>query len=158
MIKKGQADNRRTKIISVNKKARYDYHVLETYEAGLVLSGAEVKSVRCGEVSLKESYIRPIRGELFLIGAHIAPYAFSGLADYDPVRKRKLLMHRMEIDKLRGSVERKGLTLIPLSIYLKGGYAKLEVALAKGKAAPDKRQGIKERESKRDAARAMKQK
>ena len=147
-----------SKVIAVNRKARFDYHVIETFEAGLVLTGAEMKSIRGGGISLAESYIQPIRGELFLLNAHIPPYAHSGLKEYDPLRKRKLLMHLEEIDKLRGRVEQKGLTLVPLSLYLKRGYAKLELALVKGKAGPDKRQSIKERDSKRELARVMKSK
>jgi SsrA-binding protein len=143
------------KVIVVNKKARFDYHILETFEAGIVLSGAEIKSVRAGGVSLNQSFIFPYGEELFLQGAHIAPYSHSGALEYDPTRKRKLLLHRHEIDKLRARVEQKGLTIVPLQLYLKRGRAKLEIALAKGKADPDKRDSIKEREGKREVARAM---
>jgi SsrA-binding protein len=144
------------KIMVVNRKARFDYHIVEVFEAGLVLTGQEIKSIRAGGASLAESYIRPKHSELFLVGCHIQLYSHSGLREYDPVRDRKLLMHRSEIDKLRGKVESKGFTLVPLSLYLKDGYAKLEVALAKGKAAPDKRDATKEREAQRDMARAIK--
>jgi len=143
-------------VISVNKKARFDYTVLETFEAGLVLSGNEIKSVRAGGVTLAESYIRPENGEMLLIGAHIKEYAFSHDAKYNPARVRKLLMHRREIDRLRGRVEMKGLTLVPMRIYIKQGLAKLELALAKGKDAPDKRHSIMAREKDREAERAMK--
>ncbi len=143
------------KIIVVNKKARFDYHILETYEAGIVLSGAEIKSVRKGGASLNQSFVLPYGEELFLQGAHIAPYDHSGALDYDPTRKRKLLMHRHEIDKLRARVETKGLTIVPLQMYLLRGRAKLEIGLAKGKANPDKRDSIKEREGKREVARAI---
>ena len=144
------------KVIANNKKARFNYHIEETYEAGVVLTGAEIKSIRAGAISLAESYIVPDKGELFLLNAHIKPYAFDSSNRYDPVRRRKLLMHKHEIDKLRGRVEAKGYTLVPTKVYLKHGLAKVEVGLAKGKAAPDKRQTIKEREAKRDAERAMK--
>lgn len=145
------------KIICENRKARFSYEIIETFEAGLVLTGAEIKSVRQGGVSLGESYVRPDKAELLLINAHIQPYAFeSRKAEYDPIRKRKLLLNRREIDKLRGGVERKGLTIIPLKMYLKRGLAKLEIALAKGKASADKRQSVKDRDAKREAARAMK--
>lgn len=144
------------KIISQNKKARFEYHIIETFEAGLVLTGAEIKSIRANGITLTESYIRPERGEIFLLNAHIKPYSYSAERDIDPLRKRKLLLNKREIDKLRGRVEQKGLTIVPLSLYLKHGIAKLEIGLAKGKAAPDKRQTIKERESKREVDRALK--
>jgi SsrA-binding protein len=144
------------KVVALNKKARFDFHILEKFEAGLVLSGAEIKSVRNGAISLAESYIAPSRGELFLVGAHIKPYAFNADPDYDPVRRRKLLMHKREITKLAKGVEAKGCTIVPLQVYLKRGFAKLEIGLAKGKAAPDKRQNIKEREAKREMGRIMK--
>jgi SsrA-binding protein len=144
------------KIMVVNRKARFDYHIVEVFEAGLVLTGQEIKSIRDGGASLAESYIRPKRSELFLVGCHIQQYSHSSLKEYDPVRERKLLMHRSEIEKLSHKVESKGFTLVPLSLYLKDGYAKLELALAKGKAAPDKRDSTKEREANRDMARAMK--
>lgn len=143
------------KIVCVNRKARFNYQILETFEAGLVLTGAEIKSVRKGEISLEESYIAPRNGELWLLNAHVKGYQFSDQAEYDPVRRRKLLMHKHEINKLTSRVEQKGLTLVPLQLYLRKGRAKLELALAKGKAAPDKRQTIKEREADREARRAM---
>lgn len=146
------------KIISLNKKARFDYFIIETFEAGLVLTGSEIKSVKQGGISLAESYVAPKDGELFLMGAHIKPYSFSADQTYDPTRKRKLLMHKKEIQRLSARVAQKGLTLVPLQIHLKGGYAKLEIALAKGKAAPDKRDNIKKRESERDMKRAMSRK
>ena len=145
-----------SKLICDNKKARFDYQMIETFEAGLVLSGAEIKSVRHGGVSLVESYVRPEGNEFFVIGMNIKPYDFLGTPNYNPTRKRKLLLHKKEIDKLRGGVEKKGLTIIPLKLYLKGGYAKMLVALAKGKAAPDKRESIKRREADREARRAIK--
>ena len=144
------------KIICVNKKARFNYHILEKFEAGLVLTGPEIKSIRKGEVNIEQSYITPHNGELFLVGAHIKPYQFSADPDYDPIRRRKLLMHKHEINKLAARVEQKGLTIVPLQLHFRRGYAKLEIALAKGKDAPDKRRTIKEREGKVEAARAMK--
>ena len=142
--------------VALNKKARFNYHFLETYEAGIVLTGAEIKSVRDGGLSLVESYVRPHEGELFLIGAYIQPYKHSDDPKYNPTRRRKLLMHKREIERLAGRVNEQGLTLVPVRVYLKKHLAKLEVALAKGKAAPDKRQSIKEREAKRSVERAMK--
>lgn len=144
------------KIISENRKARFNYHIIESFEAGIVLTGAEIKSIRNTGVSIGESYIRPNGSELVLIGAHINPYSHAIDTSYDPVRQRKLLLHRREINKLIASTERKGMTIVPLKVYLKGGRAKVEIALAKGKDAPDKRQTIKGREANREAARAVK--
>lgn len=142
------------KVIAQNKKARFEYHIIETFEAGMVLTGAEIKSIRSGGISLNESYVRPHRDGVWLLNSHIKPYSHSGgEKEYDPVRPRKLLLHKHEIDQLRGKVEAKGMTLVPLSIYLKNGRAKLEVALAKGKDNPDKRDSIKERDAKRELAR-----
>lgn len=146
------------KIVCLNRKARFNYHILETFEAGLVLSGPEIKSIRKGDVSIAESFVLPYQNELYLIGAHIKPYAFSADKDYDPVRRRKLLMHRHEIDKVTGRVQEKGLTLVPLQLHFKAGRAKIELAIAKGKNAPDKRDSIKERESKREVDRAIRDK
>lgn len=155
--KKGSDGTPGVKTIAVNRKARFNYHLQETFEAGLVLTGGEIKSIREGRINLEESYIVVRNSELFLMQAHIAPYRFDTNTGYDPVRRRKLLMHKHEIDRLRGKVEAKGFTLVPTKIYLKRGYAKLELALAKGKAAPDKRETVKAREAKREAERAMKQ-
>lgn len=143
------------KLVVQNKKARFDYHIIDTFEAGIVLTGSEIKSMRLGEVSISESYIRPDKGEIFLISAHIKPYSFDSNKDYDPTRKRKLLMHKHEIEKLQGNVDQKGLTIVPLRIYFKRGRAKIEIALAKGKDAPDKRQTAKDRDSQREIARAI---
>ncbi len=143
------------KIVAVNRKARFDYHISDSVEAGLVLSGAEIKSIRNGEVTIGEAYVRPQGGELFLLNAYIKPYALSGDKEYNPLRPRKLLLHRREIDKLVRELETKGTTLVPLQIHLKRGRAKLEIALGKGKAGPDKRQDIKKREVQRDLARAL---
>jgi SsrA-binding protein len=144
------------RVLAVNRKARFEYEILETTEAGLVLTGAEIKSIRAGNLNLAESYIRPKDGELFLIGAHISPYSHSGLKDYDPVRPRKLLLKKNEILRLKAKVEQKGLTIVALDVHLSRGYAKLLIALAKGKSAPDKRRTTQEREQKREVARALK--
>lgn len=144
------------KIISENKKARFHYHIIEAFEAGIAIQGYEIKSIRQGGVSIAESYVRPEGGEMFVMGMHINPYSFNPDASYNPERKRKLLLHKREILRLTSNVEKKGLTIVPLKIYLKHGIAKLEIALAKGKAAPDKRRVIQEREGNREALRAMK--
>lgn len=143
------------KVITANRKARFDYQILETFEAGLVLTGAEIKSIRAGEITVNEAYVRPQGGELFLLNAYIKPYAHSGDTEYDPRCPRKLLMHKREIDKLIRELETQGTTIVPLQVYLKKGRAKLEIALGKGKAAPDKRQDIKKREAEREVAREM---
>jgi SsrA-binding protein len=144
------------KIIALNKKARFNYELLENYEAGLVLTGNEIKAIRQGNITLNEAYVRVQDGELWLVGAHITEYSHSSERDYNPTRKRKLLMKRTEINRLQGRVDQKGLTIVPVSIYLKDGYAKLEVALAKGKDAPDKRKTLIEREQKRTMERLTK--
>jgi SsrA-binding protein len=154
-MSKGAIKESGEKLIVQNKRARFDFHIIETFEAGIVLTGSEIKSIRLGEVSIAESYIRPEQGEIFLLAAHIKPYAFNSNKDDEAARKRKLLMHKHEIEKLRGNVEQKGLTIIPLRMYFKRGRAKLEIALAKGKDAPDKRQTTKDRESQREIARAV---
>jgi SsrA-binding protein len=154
----GKAGTEGAKTVVVNKKARFNYAIEESFEAGLVLTGSEIKSIREGRANIAESYIRPVEGELFLVQAHITEYSHSHDPKYDPLRKRKLLMHKREIEKLSARVEAQGFTLVPLSIYLKRGKAKLQVALAKGKAAPDKRRVTRERELDREASRAMKRK
>jgi SsrA-binding protein len=146
------------KILAANRKARFDYHILDTFEAGLVLTGAEIKSMRSGEMSISESYVRPERGELYLLNAHIQPYSHSGDKEYDPRRPRKLLMHRKEIDRLIRELETKGTTIVPLQVHLRKGRAKVQIGLGKGKAAPDKRQDIKKREINREITRAMSKK
>lgn len=143
--------------IAQNRKAWHDYFIEQKHEAGMVLHGWEVKSMRAGRAQLKEAYVVIENGELFLIGSHISPLPSASTHIHpDPVRKRKLLLHRQEIGKLIGSVERKGYTLVPLSLYWKKGKAKIEIGLAKGKQAHDKRASIKERESNRELARAVK--
>jgi SsrA-binding protein len=143
------------KVITANRKARFDYHIIETFEAGLVLTGAEIKSVRAGEITVNEAYVRPQGGELFLLNAYIKPYSHSGDKEYDPRRPRKLLMHKREIAKLIRELEAKGTTIVPLQVHLKTGRAKLDIGLGKGKAAPDKRQDIKKKEAQREVAREL---
>lgn len=146
------------KILVENRKARFDYHIIETFEAGMVLTGHEIKSIRNGGANLQEAYVRASNGEIYLIGAHITPYSFTKHEEIDPVRPRKLLMHKAEIMKIQGRTTQKGFTVVPLEIYLKRGLAKLKIGLAKGKSSPDKRNTIKDREAKRDIARAMRKK
>jgi len=154
---KQQAEDGGIKIVAVNRKATAGYLIVERFVAGIVLSGAEIKSIRQGEVNIAESFVRPQQGEIYLIQAHVKEYKFSDLKDYDPQRRRKLLMHKHEIQKLTAKVETKGLTIVPLKLYLKRGRAKLEIALGKGKTGPDRRLAIRTREMKREAERAMKQ-
>ncbi len=146
------------KNIAVNRKAYHDFSILETYEAGLVLKGTEVKSLREGKVSLRESFAQFENNELYLVNMHISPYAFGNIFNVDPKRKRKLLLHQQEIDRLKGQVAEKGLTLVPLRIYFKRGYAKIELALVKGKKLYDKRRVLAEREAQREVERELKHK
>ena len=144
------------KPIAQNKKARHEYFIMSKYEAGIVLTGTEVKSIREGKVNLKDSYAHLEHGELWLIGTHISPYTQGNINNHDPLRKRKLLMHVREIDRLKRSIEEKGLTLVPLSLYFSGGRVKVELGLARGKHQYDKRQDNAERDAKRDMDRARK--
>jgi len=139
------------KVVATNRKARHEYFVLETFEAGIALQGSEIKSIRAGHISLAESYIRIDGHEAWLEDAHIAPYEQASINNHDPRRPRKLLLHRDEIEKLWTNVRQKGVTVIPLKVYLKDGRAKIEIALAKGKKLYDKRAEI----TKRDAAREI---
>lgn len=142
--------------VTVNRKARHDYDILETYEAGIALTGPEVKSIRQGKISLSEAYSRVNKGELWIYNMHIAPYDPVLQRNYDPRRPRKLLMHRREIDRLMGLTQQRGLTLIPLRVYFnERGYAKVELGLAKGKRKVDRRREIMEREMKREVDRAL---
>ncbi|MGE0682568.1 MAG: SsrA-binding protein SmpB [Candidatus Binatia bacterium] len=143
------------KIICLNRRARFDYHIEETHEAGIVLTGGEVKSLREGRANLKDSYGRIDKGEAVLINAHINSYEPAHYFNTEPTRTRKLLMHKKEIMRLMGKVQEQGLTLIPLRLYFKDGRAKVELALAKGKKLYDKRETTREREVQRDIARAM---
>lgn len=144
------------KNITVNKKAYYEYIILEKYEAGIALSGTEVKSLREGKANLQDSYAKIENGEAWLFNCHISPYEKGSYNNLEPKRKRKLLLNKSEIKKLIGATQQKGLTLIPVRMYFKRGYAKVELALAKGKHSYDKRESIKERMQKREIDRAVK--
>lgn len=138
------------RVVCTNRKARHDYEIVETYEAGIVLKGTEVKALREGRANLKDSYAKIKNGEIFLINAHISPYAYGNLNNHEPERERKLLMHKREIMRLLGKVKERGYTLIPLSLYFNDrNRVKVELALAKGKSAYDKREAIKRRDEKR---------
>ncbi|MGF1491621.1 MAG: SsrA-binding protein SmpB [Microcoleaceae cyanobacterium] len=151
-------DSNGYKIVSDNRKARFLYEILETYQAGIELHGTEVKSIRAGRVNIQDGYALIRNGEAWLLNVHISPYEpASGYFNHDPRRSRKLLLHRQEINKLLGQVEQKGLTLVPLKMYLKNGRVKVDIGLARGKKLHDKRQSIKERDDKRAMARAVKQ-
>jgi SsrA-binding protein len=139
--------------IAVNRRARYEYAIEETVEAGIVLTGTEIKSIRAGHVNLAEAYARIEHGEAWLIGAHIAPYDQGNRNNHEPRRTRKLLLHRTQIAELIGLTGQKGLTLVPMRLYLRGGKAKLEIAVAKGKKAHDKRRSIAERDMRRELER-----
>jgi len=142
--------------VATNRKARHDYFIDETYEAGIVLTGTEIKSVRHGRVSLRDSYVQVKNGELWLIDTHIAPYQQAGRNSHKPKRPRKLLMHRHEINRLQGKVQEKGYTVIPLRFYLKDNkWTKVEIALARGKKLYDKRQAIHKRDAQREMERAL---
>ncbi len=141
------------KVVSTNKKARFEFFILETFEAGLVLKGTEIKSVRNGQISLQEAYVRTNGEEIWLVGAHIAPYENASAYQHDPKRDRKLLMHKKQIRKIFDEVRIKGMTIVPIRVYLKDGKAKLEIGLAKGKKQYDKRDAIKERDVERETSR-----
>ncbi|MBN2565413.1 MAG: SsrA-binding protein SmpB [Candidatus Eisenbacteria bacterium] len=144
------------KVLAKNKRARHDYHVVDSMEAGIVLRGTEVKSMRLGKVQLVDSYVRVEDGELFMYGVHISPYEFGNRFNVDPRRRRKLLVHRSEIGRLRRQVIEKGMTLVPLSAYLKRGRVKIEVGVCRGKKTYDKRQTLQERDAAREIERAVK--
>jgi len=141
--------------VAVNRKALHDYEVLQRVEAGLVLQGSEIKSIRLGRVNLREAFARPERGELWLLNAHIAQYAPAGPDGHEPTRKRKLLLHKTQIDELSREVLESGLTLVPLRLYLKDGRAKVELALVRGRKRYDKRAVIAKRDADREIARAL---
>ncbi len=145
------------KIITANRKAYHDYHIEETVEAGIVLTGTEIKSIRMGSVNLRDAYARPDKGEMWLYNAHIAPFPGGNRYNHSPTRTRKLLLNRREIDNLGAEVTRKGLTLVPLKLYLKSGMAKLELGVARGKRAYDKRESIAQRDAQRQIQRAVRQ-
>jgi SsrA-binding protein len=146
------------KVTLSNRKAFHDYEILERFEAGIVLNGTEVKSLRQGRASFKDSYARVYNDELWVANFHISPYDHGGYSNHDPLRQRKLLLHKNEIRRLIGKVEERGLTLIPLKVYFKNGRAKMEIALARGKKVYDKRDDITKRDMSRDAQRELKNK
>ena len=145
------------KTITVNRKAYHDYHIEESVEAGLVLTGTEIKSIRAGRVNLRDAYARSENGELWLVGAHIAQYPGGNRYNHEPKRPRKLLLHRKQIAELSGAVMRKGLTIVPLKLYLKNGIAKVELGLARGKKVYDKREALALRDAQRQVERAFSQ-
>jgi len=147
------AEKSNIRSITVNRKARHDYFVIDTYEAGIALVGTEVKSLRCGQVNLKDAYCEVDKGEIFLVGTHISPYEKGNIWASEPTRKRKLLMHKREILKLRMASTKEGFTLIPLSLYFSGKNVKVELGVCKGKKLYDKREAIAERENERYARR-----
>jgi len=145
------------KVIATNRKAAHNYHLDERHEAGLVLTGTEIKSIRAGRVNLRDGYAQPRDGELWLFNVHIAPYDPAGRSGHEPCRPRKLLLHRREIDRLVSRVQERGYTIVPLRLYLKGGRAKVEIALARGKRKYDKRQAIAKRDAQREIDRTLKE-
>lgn len=146
------------KVVATNRRARFDFQVEDTYEAGLALTGSEVKSLRGGNLSLSDAYAQPRGAELFLVNCRIGEYSPAASFGHLPLRDRRLLMNRQEIEKIRGKVEQRGYTLIPLSLYFKQGWAKVELGLAKGRKHEDRRDAIAERETKREIDRAMSKK
>jgi SsrA-binding protein len=148
-------DRRTDRVVVTNRRALHDYHILESVETGIVLSGTEIKSLRAGHMSIAEAYVRIADGELWLVGSHISPYAFGTHANHDPHRNRKLLAHKREIRQLRESTEQKGMTLIPLRVAIRDGRAKVDVGVARAKKLYDKRQAEAERDSKRDVQRML---
>ncbi len=147
--------NQHVKVVATNRKAHHDYHIEDTLEAGLVLTGSEIKSIRAGQVNLRDSYAAIRDDELWLVNTHIAPYQQASYSNHEPRRDRKLLLHRREINRLIGKLQEKGLTLIPLKIYLKNSRAKVELGLARGKKLYDKRQTMRERDDRRQIDRAV---
>lgn len=143
------------KVVASNRKARHDYEIVDTFEAGLVLHGSEVKSLRDGKATIKDSFAHVKDGEVFLVGLYIGPHGFSRDGGHAPERTRKLLLHRREIDRIAGKLAERGLTLIPLQIYFKNGKAKMELGLGRGKSTVDKRHSLKEKEQKREIERAF---
>lgn len=144
------------KIVSQNRKAYHDYHIEDTLEAGIALLGTEVKSLREGRANLKDGYVIIKGGEAYLLNCHISPYSHGNITNHEPLRTRRLLLHRKEIDRLRGKIEAKGYTLIPLKLYFKDSFAKVEIGLARGKKIFEKRDTIKEKEARREIEKATK--
>jgi len=145
------------KIVSTNRKARHEYELLDTLEAGLVLTGSEIKSIRAGQVNLREGYVQARDGELWLLNTHIASYEQAGRFGHEPLRPRKLLLHRREINRMLARVQEKGLTIVPTIMYLVDGKAKLEIALARGKKQYDKRESLRSRDSQRQIERTLRE-
>ncbi len=145
------------RVIATNRKARHDYYILDTYEAGMILTGSEIKSVRAGRVSLREGYVTARNGELWLVNCYIAPYDQANRLNHEPRRDRKLLMHRRQINRLARDVQEPGYTIVPLRMYLKDNWAKVEIALVRGKRQYDKRQAIAKREADRRIRRTLKE-
>jgi len=144
------------KTVATNRKAYHEYHVQDSIEAGIALTGTEIKSIRTGRVNLRDAYVRPEAGELWLLNAHVARYEPGSYLSHEPTRRRKLLLHRKQIDNLISKVQEKGFTLVPLKLYIKNDIAKVEVALAKGKRQYDKREAITRRETERELRRVIK--
>lgn len=143
--------------VARNRQARFAYDILETLEAGIELTGSEIKSIRAGRVNLKDAFVRFSRGEAFLVGCHISPYPHAGYAQHDPIRERRLLLHRKEIDRLGGQVQLKGLTVVPTRMYFRGNWLKVELGLARGKKLHDKRETLRRKTLEREAERAIKE-
>ncbi len=151
--RKGAAGSEGTKLVASNRKAFHDFFIDETYEAGIALVGTEVKSLRDGRVNLRDSYAEVKDGELYLVGVHISPYAQGNIWNHDPLRRRKLLLHKEEIRRLTGKVNERGYTIVPTRVYFRGGHAKVEIGLARGKHLYDKRADLAKREADRDVQR-----
>lgn len=149
--------SKQQKPLAQNRRASHDYFIEETYEAGLVLKGTEIKSIRAGRVNINDAHVRIMDGEAYVINMHIAPYEQGNRFNHDPTRSRKLLLHRREIDKLFGFVQQKGYTIVPLKLYVKNGFAKLLIGLGRGKKLYDKREDMKQKQMKRDIDRALKE-
>lgn len=145
----------KVKVVATNRKAKFEYYLIETFEAGMSLQGSEIKSIRAGQISLKEAFVQTDGKEAWLHNAHIAPYEPANRFNHDPVRPRRLLLHKREIRQLWDAVRQKGMTIIPTRVYLKAGRAKVEIALARGKKSYDKREAIKKRDQARENAREM---
>jgi SsrA-binding protein len=155
VAKREELERKATKVVTTNRRAFHDYSIVETVEAGIVLTGTEIKSVREGKVTISEAYARIDDNELWLIGAHISPYSHGNFANHDPLRPRKLLVHKSQIRELRAMTEQRGMTLVPLRLLLKQGKAKVDIGVARGKKLYDKRATAAEREQKRDIERAL---
>jgi SsrA-binding protein len=151
-----ETENHGNRLITDNRKAGFDYHFLEIFEAGLALQGTEVKAIREGGANLRDSFCRLDKGEAYLVGAHIGQYSHGGSATHDPIRPRKLLLHRQELNKLIGKTTERGLTIVPIRLYFKNGRIKVAIALAKGKKTFDKRETIRRREADRETRAAVK--